>query len=120
MCDQVMNEYHFHIKIDAPQGLAGIEKYIHSCKMNLKIHKSGFNGKIILQSVLDEDRFDWEMDSSETNIMIASGDFFIELAEAKELLDSFSYILSIGGFRHRWGIDDETGNVKYEGQFKWD
>ncbi len=113
-----MKECCFYIEINAPEELAGIETYIQDSQMNLEPYESGYNGKIILRSRIDEKEFEWSMDSSDSNILTATGEFYKSAPESKKMIESLSYIISLGGFPHEWRIDDEEGNLIYSGRFK--
>ena len=105
-----MSQCHFYLQITAPAGLEGIHEHLKYCKMNLEPWESGDNGKIILRSCPSEDRFEWQMDTSDTDTLIANGDFFLPFEEAKLLLRSLSDMLISAGYPHQISIDDEKGD----------
>lgn len=88
------------MEIDTPDGLAGIEEYLKDCPMDLKVSVSGFNGKTVLKSRLTKERFDWNMDCF-GNTLVAYGNFFIDIEEAKKYLESLSKALCHCGFINR-------------------
>jgi len=113
-------ECYFFIEINAPKGLAGIEKHLDKCKLSLKPYLSGYNNKVILKNDMDDDRFEWGMDSSDTDVMVASGYICMPVASAWKLLKSLSFALTAAGFPHKIGLDDEEGNKKYSCSFLWE
>ena len=115
-----MNKCCFYVEIDAPNGLAGIENHIQNCRMKLEPWTSGYNSKIILKKMSDGEEFEWSMDSSDKNVLVATGEFVKPVDKSKELIESLSHILSVSGFSHKWILDDEEGNLKYSGKFKWE
>jgi hypothetical protein len=104
-----MPKCHFYLQITAPAGLEGIHEHLEYSKMNLVPKESGYNGKIILRRSPSETRFDWQMDSSDTDTMVANGVFFLPVDEAKLLLKSLSDMLISAGYPHQIFIDDEKG-----------
>ena len=108
----------FFIEIKAPEGLSGIEEHLKKCRLSLTPYLSG-NNKVILREKFDESRFEWNMDSSENEIMVASGNFFIPVDESWRLLEDLAIILKSSGFPHEISIDDETGNKKHSCSFLW-
>ncbi len=113
------NECDFFIEINAPDGLAGIEEYIGKCRLPLIPYLSGYNNKVILRIDGEDSRVEWDMDSSDNEIMVASGTFFIPVDEAWQLLEDISLALTSSGFPHEIGIDDEDGNKKYSCAYLW-
>lgn len=103
-------ECHFSVEIRAPQGLRGIEPHLSHCDLALSPWQSGYNGKIILRSPVDAD-FEWEMDSSDDEIMFASGSLTGEARAAEARLRTLSTALRMAGFRHRILLDDPLGNL---------
>jgi hypothetical protein len=102
---------HFHAEILAPTGLAGIERHLHLCKMDLAAYRSGFNGQVILRPRPGEERFEFHMDPSTMETLHASGDIYLSEAAAWELLDSLSSALGAAGFSHILGVDDTRGEL---------
>jgi hypothetical protein len=102
---------HFHAEILAPSGLAGIDRYLHLCKMDLVPYRSGFNGQVILRPRTGEGRFQFHMDPSTTETLHASGDIFLNEAAAWEQLESLSSALAAAGFSHTLGMDDARGEL---------
>ncbi|MFK8012693.1 MAG: hypothetical protein AB8B80_11665 [Marinicellaceae bacterium] len=113
------NECDFFIEIDAPDGLAGIEEYIGKCRLPLTPYLSRYNNKVILKCDGENSRVEWNMDSSDNEIMIASGTFFIPVDEAWQLLSGLSLTLTSSGFPHKIGIDDEEGSKTYSCSYLW-
>ena len=104
-----MSQCHFYLQISAPAGLEGIHEHLEYCKMKLAPWESSYNGKIILRSCPSEDRFTWQMDTTDADTMVAKGDFFLPFDEAKLLLKSLSDMLISAGYPHHISIDDEKG-----------
>lgn len=115
-----MSDCHFYISIYAPQGLNGIEKHMHHCKLPLTPHVSGYNGKTILKLNNAKAWFDWSMDSSDTDTLVASGKISLPVDDSWELLETVCTVLTSSSFPHKAVIDDEKGNKKYAGSFLWD
>jgi len=115
-----MSDCHFYISIYAPLGLRGIEKHMHHSNLPLVTHESGFNGKTILRSSNSEAWFVWSMDSSDTNLLVASGNISLPVDEAWRQLESLSVVLTASKFPHKLGIDDERGNMKHSFSFLWE
>jgi len=101
----------FHAEILAPMGLAGIERHLHLCKMDLVAYRSGFNGQVILRPRAGEDRFEFHMDPSTTETLHASGDVYLSEAAAWELLNSLSGAFGAAGFAHILCMDDTRGEL---------
>jgi hypothetical protein len=104
-------ECHFHAEILAPAGLAGVEPHLHLCKMNLVAYRSGFSGQVILRSRIGEERFEFDMAPSTTDILYASGYIRLSEAESWALLESLSAALSAAGFPHEIAMDDARGEL---------
>lgn len=104
-------ECYFHLEILAPKGLAGIEPHLHLCNMDLTARVSGFTGQVILSSKVGEERFEFEMDPSNTDTLDASGAVFCAEVEAWALLESLSNALCAAGFSHEIGMDDANGDL---------
>jgi hypothetical protein len=102
---------HFHLEILAPRGLAGIEPYLSSFRLGLKPYRSAFNGQVILRMSRDDGRFEFEMDSSTTDTLRASGDLDFPESEAWEHIESLSKLLKLAGFPHRIGMDTADGEL---------
>lgn len=114
-----MPECHFFLEIKAPEGLAGIEQHLQLCAMDLEPWVSGYNGKVILRNRHDEERFEWAMDPSDTDVLVADGDIFMPVVEAWNLIKPLSMALENAGFSHRLGIDDEQARAKYSSEYLW-
>jgi hypothetical protein len=112
-------ESHFFLQIRAPDGLAGIEAHLCGCALNLEAWTSGHNGKVVLRRRPGEERFEWDMDPSDTETMTASGCVFLPVDEAWRLLQSLSAALSAAGFPHEIAIDDEQGSPAYSCSHLW-
>ena len=113
------NECDFFIEINAPDGLAGIGEHLEKCRLPLTAYLSGYNNKVILRVKNDDSRLEWFMDSSDNEIMVANGTFFIPVDEAWQLLEDISLALTSSGFPHEISIDDEGGNKKYSCAYLW-
>jgi hypothetical protein len=113
-------ECRFFIRIKAPNGLSGIQDHLSQCELNLEAWESGYSGKVILRSRWDEERFEWDMDSSDTDIMVAHGRMFLTADRAWQLLQSLSNVLSAAHFPHEIAMDDEQGNKTYSCSHMWD
>jgi len=90
-----------------------VAPHLPSCSMNLYEWSSGYNGKTILRSQRDEERFEWDMDSSDTDVMHASGTFFIPVNEAWMHLSTLVNVFKKAGLPYEVGIDDEYGELAY-------
>ena len=114
------NECNFFIEIKAPNGLPEIERNLNICILPLETWKSGYNGKVILRTKFGEDKdIEWAMDSSDTDILVASGSIFKPVNEAWNELETLSASLTKSGYPHSIGIDDEAGNKKYSINHLW-
>jgi len=102
-------ENHFCVEIYAPDGLSGIEAPLDSCAMPLYAYVSGYNGKVILRQRLHDSCMCWEMDSSDEDIMFASGSTFGTASDAEVKLRSLSECLTRAGFPHQILMDDCEG-----------
>lgn len=100
--------YHFTLEILAPNGLNGIENAVNEADIGLHIWRSGANQKNILRSHLDCD-FEFDMDTSDNDVLFASGDFECNVEEAKHILLKLSNILKAANYPHRVGMDNEAG-----------
>lgn len=96
----------FYVEILAPTGLAGVEKHLAQCKMDLVPRRSTINGQVILHAQLGEDRFEFAMDPSTSDTLVASGEIYMPAEAAWELLRSLSDVLKRAGFPHLVGMDD--------------
>ena len=114
-----MPDCHFYISIYAPQGLNGIDKQMNYCNLPLTSYVSGYNGKTILKVNNDKAWLDWSMDSSDTDILVATGNISLPVDDSWELLESVCMVLTKSSFPHKAIIDDEKGK-KYACSFLWD
>ncbi len=122
LCEKIdmNNECNFYIEIKAPEGLSGIENKLHICTLPLEAWKSGYNSKVILRSKFNEGAtIEWDMDSSDTEMMVASGCIYKSVEESRNELETLSVALKQAGFPHSIGLDDETGNKKYDINHLW-
>lgn len=110
----------YFVEIKAPKGLAGIELHLNKCNLPLVPYLSGYNNKVILRSDRDEYWFEWHMDSSDSEIMVASGDLLMPVDEAWRLLNTLSISLTCSGFPHKIYLDDELGDIKHASSFLWE
>jgi hypothetical protein len=112
-------ECHFAIDIYAPRGLAGIEATLRGGgALPLYSQKSGYNGKVILRASQD-DRLEWNMDSSDDNFLFASGDVFDSAEVAEGKLRWLSSCLAAAGFSHSILLDDPDGNLRAKIEHAW-
>ena len=109
----------FFLEIQAPDGLKDVQKYLDGCSMNLKPYVSGYNGKVVLRPQPKEDRFEWDMDPSDTDVLVASGEVFLPVDKAWELLKSLSDMLAQAGFPHEVLLDDEGGKLAHSATHRW-
>ncbi len=112
-------ECHFAIDIYAPRGLVGIEATLRDGgALPLYSWESGYNGKVILRASQD-DRLEWNMDSSDDDNLFASGDIFeaVEVAEGK--LRWLSSCLAAAGYSHSILLDDPEGNLHAKIEHAW-
>ena len=109
---------YFSLEILAPNGLAGVEDGMRSCKLQLEPWPSGFNGKVILRSI-SSSNFEWSMDFHGDEYIVASGEFYDGLDKTVECLLSFSEVLKQVKFPHKILIDDEASNLAKEISYKW-
>ena len=109
----------FYIEINAPDGLRGIEQHWDECDLPLEPYLSGYNRKVILREAGAKDDFHWHMDSSDTEIMVASGVFRMDVTRAWAKLESLSRVLRKAGFPFRIGLDDEDGTPAHESMHQW-
>ena len=112
-------EFNYFIEINAPKGLKGIEKYLDECDLPIVNYLSGYNRKVILRESGADDDFYWDMDSSDTDIMVASGVFKMDRKLAWAKLESLSRVLKKAGFPFRIGLDGEDGNKAHESKYRW-
>jgi len=115
-----MSDCHFFISIYAPLGLSGIDKHMHLCKLPLKPYLSGYNDKIVLRHSGSEDWFEWNMDSADGDVLVAHGDISLLVNDAWQLLETLGIALTASGLPHKLGLDDESGNMKYESSYLWE
>ena len=87
--------------------------------MNLEAWTSKYNGKVILRSQHEDERFEWAMDSSDTDVMVATGEVFLPVEEAWELLKSLSNVLVRVGFPHELLLDDEEEKLTHSATYRW-
>lgn len=111
-------ECHYSIDIYAPEGLRGIEPALAEAGLPLYAYRSGYNGKVILRSSRD-DELEWEMDSSDTDLMRADGDVYGTEHDAETLLRSLSGCLAKSGFPHSILLDDPDGNLYARIEHMW-
>jgi hypothetical protein len=111
-------ECHFTIDIYAPSGLAGMEPTLRDGELPLYPWKSGYNGKIILRASQD-DGLEWDMDSSDDNLMFVSGGIFAPVEVAERKLRWFSSCLATAGFNHSILLDDPDGNLHSKIEHAW-
>jgi hypothetical protein len=109
----------FFMRIKAPNGLSGTEDHLNRCELKLEPWKSGYNGKVILRNQ-SEERVEWEMDSSDTDTMVAHGCIFLTVNKASQLLQSLSKALAAAHFPHEIRIDDEDGNNRFSCSYMWE
>jgi hypothetical protein len=109
----------FFLQIQAPNGLTGIRKHLADCSINLKPWTSGYNGKVILRSQFEDERFEWNMDSSDTDVLAANGAVFLPVDEAWALLKSLSDVLIRAGFPHELLLDDEEEKLAHSFNYLW-
>jgi hypothetical protein len=114
-----MAECRFSLQIQAPNGLTGIRKHLADCSINLETWTSGYNGKVILRSQFEEERLEWNMDSSDTDVLMASGVVFLPVDEAWALLKSLSDVLTRAGFPHELLLDDEEEKLAHSLNYRW-
>ena len=113
-------ECSFFIEIRAPKGLSGLEKHLKVCTLPLETWKSGYNGKIILRTKLNEaEHIEWAMDSSDTKILIASGYITKSVESAWQELSTLSIALENAGFPHIIALDNEEGNAEHSIEHHW-
>ena len=105
----------------APDGLAGISAHLHLCRIPLVEWRSGFNGKHILREGADlGDDIEFDMDSSTTDTMFASGSICgAAMADAEELLASLSTCLQAASVPHEILLDDTDGNLARRWAWRW-
>lgn len=114
-----MEDCAFFLEIEAPNGLKGIQKHLADCSMNLKPYTSEYNGKVILRSQFDEEQFKWDMDPSDTDVLVASGKVLLPVNEAWEFLKSLSDVLTRAGFPHKLLLDDKNGKLAHSAAYRW-
>ena len=101
-----------------PQGLCGIERSIRTCEISLDPWTSGYNGKIILRTPFDSE-MEWDMESSDDDIMFASESMAVTASDAEAKLRSLSECLRQAGFRHRILIDGPDGQLHIAIEHEW-
>ena len=87
--------------------------------MKLEPWTSGYNGKVILRSQSEDKRFDWAMDSSDTDMLVATGELFLPVDEAWKLLKSLSDVLVRAGFPHKLLLDDDEEKLAHSASSQW-
>jgi len=115
-----MPDCHFHLSIVAPQGLVGFDIHLQGCTLPLTTTVSGYNGKTILKTTRTESWFEWAMDSSDTDLLVAHGYISQPVDEAWTLLSSLTTALTASGFPHKILLDNEDGHPEYSSAFLWD
>ncbi len=108
----------FFITIFAPKGLSKISTHLDCCKLRLDDWKSGYNGKVILRCV-QNDELDWNMDSSDNDYLVANGSIFGNVERAKLLLEDLEIAFIKAGYPYQIHLDDEVGNLKYKSSYHW-
>lgn len=111
-------ECSFSVDIYAPEGLRGIEPHLVHCELGLTPHRSGYNGKVVLQAPFDAD-FEWAMDSSDHATMFASGFIPGDARAAEDKLRTLSTSLRLAGFPHRILLDDPLGSLSASIEHAW-
>jgi hypothetical protein len=111
-------ECRFCVEIHAPRGLRGIEPHLARCGLALEAWKSGYNDKVILRALPDSE-LAWEMDSSDSALMFASGCISNDLRTADAQLRKLSTALRMARFPHRILLDDAAGNLHVSIEHAW-
>ena len=111
-------ECYFCVDIHAPAGLRGIEGPIRRCELPLYAWTSGYNGKVVLRASSD-DGFEWNMDSSDDDVMFASGVLGLNAEDAEKKLRSLSECLARAGFPHCILLDDPDCDLHARIEFRW-
>ena len=114
-----MADCRFFLQIKSPDGLTGIQPHLSDCLMKLEPWTSGYNGKVILRSQSEDKRFDWAMDSSDTDVLVATGELFLPVDEAWKLLKSLSDVLVRAGFPHKMLLDDDEEKLAHSASYQW-
>lgn len=116
--ERAILEYHFCVELFAPQGLRGIADTISLCDLPLCAWTSGYNGKVILHAS-EVDWLEWEMDSSDSDKMFASGLIAGSVEEAESKLRSLSECLVRAKVPHCILLDDVEGNLHTRLEHRW-
>jgi hypothetical protein len=111
-------ECRFCVEIHSPNGLHGIEPHLAHCVLGLKPYRSGHNGKVVLRSDIGAD-YEWNMDSSDTALMFASGAIPGDAMAAATKLQSLSLALCKTNFAHKILLDDPHGELHTTIEYRW-
>ena len=109
---------HFSVEIYSPEGIGKIADHLGKCRLQLYVHKSGYNGKEILRSKHGGE-IEWAMDSSDSSIMFASGYVDGGFDRANLLLGDLAIALVASGYPHQIKIDDDKGQQTNSSSYLW-
>ena len=98
--------------------MADLASHLNACRLKLATYKSGYNGKIILRSIHD-DEVEWAMDSSDDPKLFVSGYIYDDVERADLLLGDLSIALVAAGYPHEITIDDEKNETTRKSSFMW-
>ena len=112
-----MSNY-FSAEIKAPSGLEGIQEHLSGCDLEVEPWESGYNGKIILKPK-SEATFEWSMDSSDSEILFISGEFYDGEEIAIKKLQSLSTVLKNMLLPHVILLDDKNSMLLRTFSYEW-
>jgi hypothetical protein len=95
-----------------------VEPYLADCAFALEAWRSGYNGKVILRAARHAD-FDWDMESSDTDFMFASGAIGGDLPQAEARLRMLSAALGKANFPHQLKLDSTPGVLRASIAYAW-